>query len=92
MSAKVINSFKSEYIFNKYKDMIANDKFVYYLKNRYDLDKDTSIMITNRIRDYQVERFGDLLTYDNDFKTNEEIKRLSDNARGRKKSRMRRRT
>ena len=87
----MINSFKLEYLFNKYKNIIANDKFVYYLKNTYDLDKDTSIMITNRIRDYQIERFGDLITYDNEYRTREELDHLRVNSNARKYWHLRRR-
>lgn len=91
MSAKVINSFKLEYLFNKFKNSIANDKFVYVLVNNYNFDKDSAIILTNRIRDYQIKNFGDLITYDNEYKIREELDHLRVNSNTRKYWHLRRR-
>lgn len=90
MIAKVISSFKLEYLFNKFKNSIANDKFVYVLVNDYNFDKDSAIILTNRIRDYQIKNFGDLITYDNEYKTREELDHLRVNANTRKYRHLRR--
>lgn len=80
-----------EFIFNRYKDNVIIFKdMVNKLYNDFDLIKDDSIRVINRIYDYQRSKYGDVLDCNNYIGHSiEELRQMSSRASHRRAAKRR---
>ena len=84
-------NWKIEYIYLKYRDYIINDQAKFDIKRRYNLSGDDYAILSNKIKKYQIDRYGDILYYTGyEFYTKEELEKIRDRAFKRKRARLNR--
>lgn len=84
-------NWKINYIYLKYRDYLLNDQNVYEIKRRYNLTSDDYAILNNKIKQYQMDTYGDILYYTGyEFHNKEELDYLRVKSNARKYARRRR--
>ena len=84
-------NWKVQYLYIKYRDTILNDQRGYELKKYYNLDSDNYAILNNKIKEYQINKYGDILYYTGyEFYNRDELDKIRVNANNRKQARKKR--
>ena len=76
---------KAELVFNLYKDQVVVSKpFREEVLKKYKLSKEDIRNLYVRIQNYQIQKYGERITYDKTISSTEELKLMNRNARQRK--------
>lgn len=82
---------KVQLIFNLYKDKVIISKpFRLELSRKYKLTDEEIRNLYIKIQNYQIKKYGEIMTYDKDVYTAEELKIISRNAKQRRHDRKKR--
>ena len=84
-------NWKINYLYLKYRDYILNDTRKFELKRNYKLSSDDYAILCNKITDYQMNKYGDILYYTGyEFYNKEELDKISHRSAQRRKQRLKR--
>ena len=84
-------NWKINYLYLKYRDYILNDTRKFELKRNYKLSSYDYAILCNKITDYQMNKYGDILYYTGyEFYNKEELDKISHKSAQRKKARSKR--
>ena len=84
-------NWKIKYLFLKYRDYVINDQSQFEIKRRYNLSKDDYAVLSNNIKNYQIEKYGDILYWTGyDYHNKEEVINMSHRSAQRRRARQNR--